>query len=128
MMAISPGLSRLVMIFVARSTRATATMPGGSPARPRNTGGITDGNFIESILPERLSVAGHVEAGGVSWILRPTVTGDRAGRAARYHLNLRPGCESGRPGVLSDPSGRVLNRDKGGTLHGGGRRSTRSRD
>ena len=66
MMAISPGLSRLVMIFVARSTRATATMPGGSPARPRNTGGITDGNFIESILPERRSVDGHVDAHGVS--------------------------------------------------------------
>ena len=48
MTAISPGLSRLVMFFVLRSTRATATMPGGSPALPRNTGGITDGSFIES--------------------------------------------------------------------------------
>ena len=106
MMAISPGLSRLVMIFVARSTRATATMPGGSPARPRNTGGITDGNFIESILPERPSVDGHVEARGVSWILRPAITAEHARRAARYHLNLRPGCENGRRRVLSDPSGR----------------------
>src|SRR5215472_339655 len=98
MMAISPGLSRLVMIFVARSTRATATMPGGSPARPRNTGGITDGNFIGSILPERLSINGHVDARGVSWILRSAVAADHAGRAARYHLNLKPGCENGRPG------------------------------
>src|SRR6516225_263318 len=74
MMAISPGLSRLVMIFVARSTRATPTMPGGSPARPRNTGGITDGNFIESILPEPVNCDGHVGAHGVSYILRLIVT------------------------------------------------------
>ena len=89
MMAISPGLSRLVMIFVARSTRAMATMPGGSPARPRNTGGITDGNFIESILPEPLRADGHVSAHGVSLIPRLTVTTAHAWCAARYHLNLR---------------------------------------
>src|SRR6516164_7972074 len=74
MMAISPGLSRLVMLFVRRSTRATARMPAGSPARPRNTGGITDGNFIESILPEPVNCDGHVGAHGVSYILRLIVT------------------------------------------------------
>src|SRR5712691_9734003 len=48
MMAISPGLRRLVMLFVLRSTRATATMPGGSPALPRDSSGLlTDGAFIE---------------------------------------------------------------------------------
>src|SRR5215471_5715431 len=48
MMAISPGLRRLVMFFVRRSTRAAATMPGGSLAFPRGSSGIfTDGAFIE---------------------------------------------------------------------------------
>src|SRR5919108_3389133 len=48
MMAISPGLRRLVMFLVRRSTRATATMPGGSLAFPRGSSGIfTDGAFIE---------------------------------------------------------------------------------
>src|SRR6266567_1448465 len=47
-MAISPGLRRLVMFFVLGSTRATATMPGGSAALPRCSSGIfTDGTFIE---------------------------------------------------------------------------------
>lgn len=88
MMAISPGLSRLLMTFVARSTRATATMPGGSPARPRNTGGITDGNFI-GVHPARADRAnGPVGAHGVSWTLRLIVTADHAGCVARYHLNL----------------------------------------
>src|ERR1700731_3349658 len=89
MMAISPGLSRLLMTFVARATRATATMPGGSPARPRNTGGITDGNFI-GVHPARADRAnGPVGAHGVSWILRLIVTADHAGCVARYHLNLK---------------------------------------
>src|SRR5580704_9908202 len=48
MMAISPGLRRLVMLFVRPSTRATATIPGGSPALPRcSSGSFTDGAFIE---------------------------------------------------------------------------------
>src|SRR5215467_10615947 len=48
MMAISPGLRRLVMFFVRWSTRATATIPGGSPALPRcSSGSFTDGAFIE---------------------------------------------------------------------------------
>lgn len=67
MMAISPGLSRLEMLFVLRSTRATATMPGGSPALPQNGSGIlTDGTFIGSILPELSDPAGHVGGYGVS--------------------------------------------------------------
>src|SRR5487761_1704020 len=104
MMAISPGLSRLLMIFVARSTRATATMPGGSPARPRNTGGITDGNFI-GVHPARADRAnGPVGAHGVSWTLRLIVTVDHAGCVARYHLNLKSSGQKGPP-VLSDPSG-----------------------
>ena len=54
MMAISPGASRLVMFLVLRSTRATATMPGGSSALPRRCSGfLTDGTFIHSILPEQ---------------------------------------------------------------------------
>src|SRR6516165_9545094 len=48
MMAISPGLRRWVMFFVRWSTRATATMPGGSSAFPRcSIGSFTDGAFIE---------------------------------------------------------------------------------
>src|SRR6266550_320584 len=48
MMAISPGLRRLVMFFVRWSTRATATIPGGSPALPRcSSGSFTDGAFID---------------------------------------------------------------------------------
>src|SRR5208282_1438050 len=48
MMAISPGLSRLEMFFVLRSTRAMATIPGGSVAFPGKSSGIlTDGTFIE---------------------------------------------------------------------------------
>src|SRR5580693_2354581 len=106
MMAISPGLSRLLMTFVARSTRATATMPGGSPARPRNTGGITDGNFI-GVHPARAGPAnGPVGAHGVSWILQLIVTVDHAGCVARYHLNLKSSGQKGSP-VLSDPSGSV---------------------
>src|SRR5271170_1250425 len=106
MMAISPALSRLVMIFVARSTRATAMIPGGSTARPRNTGGITDGNFI-GVHPARTERAnGPVGAHGVSWILRPIVTADHAGCVARYHPNLRSSGQKGFP-VLSDPSGSV---------------------
>src|ERR1700685_4500720 len=89
MMPISPGVSRLEMIFVLRSTRATATMPGGSPPRPRNTGGITDGNFI-GVHPARADRAnGPVGAHGVSSILRLTVTADHARCLARYHLNLK---------------------------------------
>ena len=79
----------MLMLFVRRSTRATATMPGGSPALPRNTGGITDGNFIESILPEPAGVISHVAARGVSVIPRPIVIADYAGCAVTYHLNLR---------------------------------------
>src|SRR5580658_8782528 len=106
MMAISPGMSRLEMIFVLRSTRATATMPGGSPPRPRNTGGITDGNFI-GVHPARADRAnGPVGAHGVSWILRLTVTADHARCLARYHHNLKfQRRKRGR--VLSDPSGNV---------------------
>jgi hypothetical protein len=37
-------------------------MPGGSPALPRNTGGITVGNFIVSILPERSDPNGTLSA------------------------------------------------------------------
>src|SRR5580704_2266743 len=111
-MAISPGLSRLLMIFVARSTRATATMPGGSPARPRNTGGITDGSFI-GVHPARADRAnGPVGAHGVSWTLRLIVTVDHAGCVARYHLNLKSSGQKG-PQVLSDPSGSVENVIKG---------------
>src|SRR5579875_18876 len=61
MIAISPGLSRLPMLLVLRSTRATATMPGGSAALPGNGSGIlTDGTFIGSILPERPRRDGQV--------------------------------------------------------------------
>jgi hypothetical protein len=51
MMAISPGLSRLMMSFVRRPTRATATIPGGSKAPPRNRSRtLTKGTF-DSLAP-----------------------------------------------------------------------------
>ena len=53
MMAISPGFSRREMLFVFRSTRATATMPGGSPAFPRNGSGILTGGTFIAFHPAR---------------------------------------------------------------------------
>ena len=59
MIAISPGFSRLVMFFVLRSTRATATMPGGSALLPGHGSGIlTDGTFVKSILPKAVIANG----------------------------------------------------------------------
>ena len=42
------------MFFVRRSTRATATIPAGSKAPPRDASGIlTKGTFIDSIRTYR---------------------------------------------------------------------------
>src|SRR5712691_6955682 len=94
MMAISPGLRRLVMFFVLRSTRATATMPGGSPALPRNSSGIlTDGTFIE-FHPARA-----VTRQRPCWRLRRVMdlATERHQRSravcARYQPNLKLACE-----------------------------------
>src|SRR5690348_5162804 len=90
MMAISPGLRRLVMFFVRWSTRATATIPGGSPALPRcSSGSFTDGAFIE-FHPARAETRQwprwHY---GVSLFQQLNVTSSRARCVARYHLKLK---------------------------------------
>jgi hypothetical protein len=48
------------MFFVLRSTRATATMPGGSA--PRSVPGseiLKDGTFVKSILPRAAIAVGR---------------------------------------------------------------------
>jgi hypothetical protein len=56
---------------------------------PRNTGGITDGNFIRTILPEHVGANSHVDAHGVSFSRRLIVSRDHAACKKRYHLNLK---------------------------------------
>src|ERR1700733_3335756 len=96
MMAISPGLRRLVMFLVRRSTRATAVMPGGTSALSRPTSGIfTDGTFIE------FHTARTVTRGPPGPRLRRVMTFDQYvidahAPCASYHLNLRGTSKIGR--------------------------------
>src|ERR1700736_3905451 len=94
MMAISPGLRRLVMLFVLRSTRATATMPGGSPALPRIGSGIlTDGTFIE-FHPAR-AVTRQWPCWRLRRVMKLATQRDQHSRvvSARYQSNLKLACE-----------------------------------